>query len=125
MTVVPDRELREQIAAEFRTTPTPAPLSRRFLSCPHWSVTALPDRLESLAQDAGVARGDVIASCVALWGTCMWKVERERRLVASGVEVSNPTRVRTIRGHLTRAMTQELREYLAANPSPEDNSCRC
>ncbi len=49
-----------------------------------------------------------------------FKGERERRLVESGEDLSNPTRVRTLRGHLTRQMKAELREYFAAKKETND-----
>ncbi len=40
--------------------------------------------------------------------------ERERRLLESGEDLSNPTRVRTLRGHITRQLMAELRDYFAS-----------
>lgn len=72
--------------------------------------------LRELAGNLGVTPYDVLGAAGELWGAVTLEQERERRLLASGEDLSNPTRLRTVRGHLTRTLTQELREHFAAHP---------
>jgi hypothetical protein len=72
--------------------------------------------LRAIAEDLGVKPGEVMDACKALWGehTILPADERERRLRDSGADLSSPTTVRTLRGHISRQLMAELRDYFAA-----------
>ncbi|MFI6496663.1 helix-turn-helix domain-containing protein [Nonomuraea typhae] len=70
------------------------------------------EELQALADKLGVSTGNLLLAYRDLWGlTGSLAQERERRLLESGVELSQPTKVRTLRGHITRQLMTELREY--------------
>jgi len=72
--------------------------------------------MEEIAHELGVNVGDVFRAYRELWGeyTGSLASERERRLVHSAADLSSPTSVRTQRGHITRQLMTELRDYFAA-----------
>lgn len=69
--------------------------------------------LQAVADELGVSAADVSRAAEDLWGkfTMSPSRERERRLIESGADLSQPTRVRTLRGHITRQLMVELHEY--------------
>ncbi|MFI6732085.1 helix-turn-helix domain-containing protein [Nonomuraea sp. NPDC050451] len=69
--------------------------------------------LQAVADELGVHVDDVKQATRELWGkyTMSPYQEREQRLVGSGVDLSQPNKVRTLRGHITRQIMNELREY--------------
>lgn len=69
--------------------------------------------MQALADELGVRVKEVMAACRALWGEYAMSPsgERERRLRKSGADLSNPASVRTLRGHITRQLTNDLRDY--------------
>jgi hypothetical protein len=71
--------------------------------------------MQALADEFDVRVKEVMAACSALWGehTLSPSGERERRLRNSGADLSNPASVRTLRGHITRQLTAELRDHFA------------
>jgi hypothetical protein len=71
--------------------------------------------LRDLADELGARPGEVMDAIKTLWGEYSITLSsvRERKLLESGEDLSNPNRVRTLRGHLTRQLTAELRGYFA------------
>lgn len=71
--------------------------------------------MQALAESLGVRVTELMDACSALWGENAMRPsdERERRLLESGADLSNPATVRTLRGHLTRQLMTELRDYFA------------
>jgi hypothetical protein len=73
-----------------------------------------------IAEAFGVTAGEVRGALLELskkggtWGSPSLYSERERRLLQSGEDLSNPTRIRTVRGWITRELMQELGDYFAA-----------
>ena len=86
----------------------------------HLQAKREPDEVESLeelkrvAAELDVTVGAVFDAMRELWDYQTLRSERERRLVEAGEDLSNPAHIRTIRGHITRQMMQELRDYFAA-----------
>jgi transcriptional regulator with XRE-family HTH domain len=79
--------------------------------------------LQSIADDLGVHVADVSRAAEALWGrhTISPTQERERRLLELKADLSQPTHVRTLRGHITRQLMSELREYFDKRGSREED----
>ncbi|WP_449064792.1 helix-turn-helix domain-containing protein [Planomonospora algeriensis] len=73
------------------------------------------EELQALADELGVGTGNLMLAYRDLWGPFAGSVsgERERRLLESGADLSQPTKVRTLRGHITRQLMAELRDYFA------------
>ena len=71
----------------------------------------------AIAAEFGVSITELMDASKALWGdyTISLDQERERRLIESGVDISSPTSVRTQRGHITRQLMAELRDYFATH----------
>ncbi|MEV0994809.1 helix-turn-helix transcriptional regulator [Nonomuraea sp. NPDC050202] len=71
------------------------------------------EELQALADELGVGNGNLLLAYRDLWGefTGSMAQERERRLLESGADLSQPTKVRTLRGHITRQLMAELRDY--------------
>jgi hypothetical protein len=80
--------------------------------------------MQAVADELGVRVDDLMKACEALWGEYVISPssERERRLLASGADLSNPTSVRTVRGHITRQLMAELRDYFASHPHEQEPS---
>jgi hypothetical protein len=77
--------------------------------------------LRGLAEDLGVTPREVMDACSTLWGeyTISPTSEREKRLRKSGADLSSPTTVRTLRGHISRQLVADLRAYFASS-KPSD-----
>lgn len=75
-----------------------------------------------IAGELGVKPGEVTAACQALWGenTFLLSWEREKRLSNSGADLSSPTTVRTLRGHISRQLRAELRDYFATRKQSDN-----
>jgi hypothetical protein len=71
--------------------------------------------LEAVADELGVKRQELWKAYQELWGEFSTSLarEREKRLLESGADLSKPTSVRTLRGHYTRQLMTELRDYFA------------
>jgi hypothetical protein len=80
--------------------------------------------LQAVADELGVKVGELIKACKVLWGeyTISPTDEREKRLLNSGADLSNPTSVRTLRGHITRQLMTELRDYFGGRQRDEEPS---
>lgn len=70
--------------------------------------------IQELADELEVKVNDILAAMNELWGrgSVSLSHERERRLVKSGADLSRPASVRTMRGHITRQLMTELREWI-------------
>jgi hypothetical protein len=71
--------------------------------------------VQAIADEFGVRHVEVWQAYQALWGGFSSSLarEREKRLLGSGADLSSPTSVRTLRGHITRQLMAELRDYFA------------
>jgi transcriptional regulator with XRE-family HTH domain len=69
--------------------------------------------MQAVADELGVNVVKLMDACQARWGEYALTLsgERERRLLESGTDLSNPATVRTLRGHITRQLMAELRDY--------------
>ncbi|MEV0616219.1 hypothetical protein AB0I81_23090 [Nonomuraea sp. NPDC050404] len=67
------------------------------------------------AAELGVTPEALSDAMTELWDVRSLRAERERRLRESDTDLSQPTRARTARGHLTRQLMAELRHHLAEN----------
>jgi hypothetical protein len=70
--------------------------------------------MQSVADEFGVSLSSVVEAYNELWDAVSLGGERERRLLKSGAALSSPTSARTVRGHLTRQLMAELRDYFAS-----------
>ena len=80
--------------------------------------------MQSVADEFGVSLSSVFEAYNELWDAASLGSERERRLLESGANLSNPTSVRTLRGHLTRQLMAELRDYFASQSREQGGSSR-
>jgi transcriptional regulator with XRE-family HTH domain len=70
------------------------------------------------ARRLGVSLDEVEEAAVDLWGH-PFGIEREQRVTAEGLDLDSPAGRRTLqarRGHVSRAMVQELRSYFDKEP---------